>query len=62
MGDSNSCPSVENCAVYAREILTQIEGQLKGHSGGGVVGDDERRPATARNARKPYFIGIYLTS
>jgi len=62
MGDSNSCPLAGNCEVYAREILTQIEGQLKGHSDGGVVGDDAQRSATASNARKPYFMGLSLTS
>jgi hypothetical protein len=49
MGDSNSCPSVANRAVLAREILTQIEGQLKGHSGGGwstTTSDGRRLPAT----------------
>jgi hypothetical protein len=48
MGDSNSCPSVANRAVWAREILTQIEGQLKGHSGGGwsaTTSDGRRLPA-----------------
>jgi hypothetical protein len=42
MGDSNSCPSVANRAVWAREILTQtVKGALRRR----VVGDDERRPA-----------------
>jgi hypothetical protein len=48
MGDSNSCPSVANRAVWAREILTQIKGQLKGHSGGGwsaTTSDGRRLPA-----------------
>jgi hypothetical protein len=27
-----------------------------------VVGDDERRPATASNARNPYFIRLFFTS
>jgi len=62
MGDSNSCPSVANRAVWAREILTQIEGQFKGALRRRVVGDDERRPATASNARNPYFIRLFFMS
>jgi hypothetical protein len=62
MGDSNSCPSVGKCAVYAREILTQIEGQLKGHSGGGVVGDDRRRPAMQESLIYRAFLDVVATA
>ena len=45
MGDSNSRPSLANRAVWAREILAQVEGQLKGALRRLMVGDEERRPA-----------------
>jgi hypothetical protein len=51
MGDSKSCPSAAKRAVSEREILTQIEGQLKGHSGGGwsaTQSDGRRLPAVKK--------------